>query len=259
MPEIPDIEVFSANLKSLYAGKKIEKIKVINGAKLADSAKELSDALEGKTLLDVYRSGKEMRFKFTNNILLGMHLMLTGDIIPFDKVNERKSTIVEFYFSNGKGMALTDRLGNAFVKLNPEDKKGIDALDKELNFKYLKSVFEKKKAIVKNVLIDQNIIRGIGNSYSDEILWECRISPFSIANAIPDEKIKELAKTIKAVLTTETKRIAKAYPGLIHGEIKEFLKIHSPHKTNSPTGKPIKHIQKGMMKTYYTDEQALYK
>lgn len=257
MPELPDIQVFSTNLKSIFAGKTLDKIKVLNGDKLKDTQQELSKNLEGKVLTDIYRSGKEIRFMFSNKVVLGMHLMLTGDIIPFEKTNERKSTIVELYFSNGKALALTDRMRNANVKLNPEDKKGIDALDKELNFKYLKSIFN-RKAKIKNVMTDQQYIRGIGNSYSDEILWQVRISPFSTVNAIPDDKIKELATTIKKVLRTEVANIFKNYPGLIHGEVKEYMKIHSKDKTHSPTGAPIKIVQKGMMKTYYTDEQVLY-
>ncbi len=257
MPELPDIQVFSNNLKSLFSGKKLIKIIVINGKKLKDTSKELSSALDGKTLKDVYRSGKEMRFKFSDGTILGLHLMLTGDLIPFDKKNESKITIVEFNFSTGKGLALNDRMRNAFVKLNPVDKKGIDALDKGLNFKYLKNQFD-RKAQVKNILLDQNVIRGIGNAYSDEILWETRISPFSVANAIPDEKIKELAANIKKILKRETTRINKKYPGLIHGEIRDFLNIHTRKKTESPTGAAIKMEKRGMLKTFYTDEQILY-
>ncbi len=258
MPEIPDIEVFSFNLKQLLAGKKLLKVKVINGKKLKDSQKELSKNLEGQILKDIYRSGKEMRFLFSNSTVLGLHLMLTGDVILFENRNERKSTIVELYFSDGRAIALTDRMKNAAIKLNPEDKEGIDALDKKLNFDYLKRIFN-RKAKIKNLLTDQNLIRGIGNAYSDEILWETKISPFSTANAIPDEKIKELARTIKKVLRKATEKISKKHPGLIHGEVREFLQIHTKNKTESPTGAPIKIEQKGMSKTYFTDEQILYK
>src|SRR5687767_4004234 len=181
MPEIPDIEIFSRNLKKLLVGEELTKVKVINGKKLKDSPRELSENLEGFKIKDIYRSGKEIRFLFSNGIKLGMHLMLTGDIYPFDKENERKSTIVELHFKSGKGIALTDRMKNANVKLNPEDKEGVDALDKGLNFQYLKKIFN-RKANIKNVLLDQQLIRGIGNGYSDEILWETRISPFSVAN-----------------------------------------------------------------------------
>jgi len=258
MPELPDIQVFSSNLKSLFSGKKLVKIKVINGKKLKDTQQQLSKSLDGKILKDVYRSGKEMRFLFSNGEILGLHLMLTGDLIPFEKINDRKSTIVEFYFSNGQSLALTDRMKNAHVKLNPEDKEGIDALDKGLNFKYLKNLLQ-RKANIKNVLLDQDAIRGIGNGYSDEILWRTKISPFSRADAIPDEKIKELAKSIKSVMKNAVSKISKAYPGLIHGEVRDFMKIHTKNKTESPSGAPIKVEKRGMLKTYYTDEQILYK
>jgi formamidopyrimidine-DNA glycosylase len=71
MPEIPDIEVFSRNLKKLLVGKQVTKVKVANGKKLKDSAKELSQALEGQKILDVFRSGKELRIQFSKNVLLG--------------------------------------------------------------------------------------------------------------------------------------------------------------------------------------------
>ena len=257
MPELPDIEVFSRNLKKIYGGKKLERIKVVNNKNIKDSPKELSKMLEGKTLKDVYRSGKELRFLFSNGTVLGLHLMLTGDLIPFEEKNERKSTKVEFYFQGGNNLVLADRFKNAFVKLNPVDKEGLDALDPKLNYSYLKKALARKAAI-KNVLLDQKLIRGIGNGYSDEILWQTRISPFSKANAIPDDKIRELAKTIKKVLKNATNKIFKNHPGLIHGEIRDFLDIHTKKKDKSPTGAKIRIADRGMLKTYYTDEQVMY-
>ena len=257
MPEIPDVEVFTRNLNQLLAGKKLDKIKVVNGKKLQDSQQALSKALRGKKLEKIYRSGKEMRFLFSGNTLLGLHLMLTGDVFIFDKNNTHKSTIVELHFEDGTGMALTDRMGNANIKLDPVDKAGVDAISDELDFKYLKAAL-KRRTSIKNVLTDQDSIRGIGNSYSDEILWACRISPFSVANAIPDDKIKELVTAIKKILKEEIKNIYKNHKGKINVEVKDYLKIHSKTHTHSPTGKLIKTVQKGMMKTYYTDEQLLY-
>src|SRR5205085_5847951 len=102
---------------------------------------------------------------------------LTGDIFVFEKKNDHHSTIAELYFEDGSGLALTDRMKNANIKLNPVDKEGVDAISPGLNFKYLKQAFNRKTQ-VKTLLTDQAVIRGIGNSYSDEILWEARISPF---------------------------------------------------------------------------------
>lgn len=258
MPELPDIEVFSRNLKRLYAGKKVSKLKVVNGAKLKDKPSQLSKAIDGKKLQDVYRKGKELRFSFSGGTTLGLHLMLTGDLHPFEKINERKSTIVEFHFKDGSGLALTDRMKNANIKLDPEDKEGIDALDKKLNYKTLKEILN-RKAVIKNVLLDQSKILGIGNGYSDEILWETRISPFSVSSAIPDEKVKELAKNIKKVLKSAITKISKNHPDLINGEVRDYMKIHSKKLEESPTGAPIKMADRGMLKTFYTDEQLLYK
>jgi formamidopyrimidine-DNA glycosylase len=257
MPELPDIEVFSRNLKKMYGGKKLSKIKVLNNKNIKDSQKLLSKALEGQKLKDVYRSGKEMRFEFSNGKILGLHLMLTGDLIPFEGKNDRKSTKVEFLFDDGKNLALTDRFKNAFVKLDPQDKEGMDALDSKLNYSYLKKALNRKAAI-KNVLLDQDVIRGIGNGYSDEILWQTRISPFSKSNAIPDEKIKELAKNIKKVLKSATEKIYKNNPDLIHGEVRDYMDVHTKKKDKTPTGAKIKVESRGMLKTYYTDEQKLY-
>jgi formamidopyrimidine-DNA glycosylase len=256
MPELPDVAVFSKNLDKLFAGRKLLKLKVVNGKKLPDTAARLSKNLDAKVLKRIYRSGKEFRFEFADGTLLGLHLMLTGDLFLFEKKNEHPSTIVEFYFEGGKNLALTDRMRNAHITLNPVDKAGVDAL--ELDFKFLKELFSRNTAI-KNILLDQDLIRGIGNGYSDEILWETRISPYSIASAIPDEKIRELVKVIPRLLKNATEKIDKTHPGIIQDEVKEFHKIHSRTKTESPTGRPIQIDTKGSRKTYYTDEQVLFK
>ncbi len=96
MPELPDIEVFTRNLNKIFAGKKLLKVKIINGQKLKDKASAYSEVLNGKILKKIFRSGKEMRFEFSGGTLLGLHLMLTGDIILFDKKNDHHSTIAEF-------------------------------------------------------------------------------------------------------------------------------------------------------------------
>jgi len=108
-------------------------------------------------------------------------------------------------------------------------------------------------------LLDQNYIRGIGNGYSDEILHESRISPFSICNAIPPAKIKVLAKNIRKVLTRAIEKILESHPELIAGEVKDYLSIHQKRTKVSPAGYPIKIDTKGSRKTYYTDEQVLHK
>ena len=182
--------------------------------------------------------------------------MLHGNLYIFEKNNENKFTIVEFHF-NDKGLALTDWQALASITLHPEEKKGIDALSNDLNYNYLKSVLQ-SKAKIKNVIIDQNVIRGIGNAYADEILWEAKISQFSISSAISENKIHALEKAIKTVLKNAEKQILKKHPDIITGEIRDFLKIHTKERDESPGGAPIKVDKKSGRITYYTDEQELF-
>ncbi|WP_018616480.1 DNA-formamidopyrimidine glycosylase family protein [Segetibacter koreensis] len=256
MPELPDLQVFSKNLNSIFAGKKLLKIKILNTKKIKDKPEDLSKNLEGNILTSVSRTGKELRFLFANGALLGMHLMLHGNLYLFEKDNENKFTVAELYFEN-KGLALTDWQGLANITLHPEEKKGIDALSNQLNYDYLKRALQ-CKAKVKNVITNQDVIRGIGNAYADEILWEARISPFSICSAISENKIHALEKAIKTVLKNAEKQILKKHPDIITGEIRDFLKIHTKEKDVSPDGAVIKADKKGGRITYYTDEQELF-
>ncbi len=122
----------------------------------------------------------------------------------------------------------------------------------------MKAILAEKKAVVKNVLLDQSVIRGIGNAYADEILWDAKISPFSRSNKIPDDAVKKLAKSIKKVLEQAIDQILIAEPGIISGEIRDFLNVHQSKNPESPTGHPIQIKKTGARKTYFTDEQVLY-
>jgi formamidopyrimidine-DNA glycosylase len=256
MPELPDLQAFSGNLTKLFAKKKLDNISVPNAKKLDVTVKELRDALEGQSLTAVKRAGKELHFEFKNGHVLGMHLMLHGQLHLFDGDNANKYTIVELIFEGGKGLALTDFQGAATPTLDPKPNEVPDALDVDID--YMKAKLGKTRSAVKTVLMDQKIIRGIGNAYADEILWDARLSPFSASNKIPEANIKTLLKSIKAVLQHAEKEILKAQPDIISGEIRDFLQVHLPKQKQTPTGVAIHQKEIGGRKTYYTDEQELF-
>jgi len=258
MPELPDLEVFSHNLNKKLAKKKFKKVAVVNKRKLKVSEKQLKKSLEGATLKKVYREGKELHFEFDNNAVLGMHLMLHGKLHLFTKKNEQKNTIIELIFKDDTGLALTDYQGAATVALNPETKTAPDALSKEVDFNFLKEKLSKKRSNIKSFLLDQKNIRGVGNAYADEILWQARISPFSVCNKLPDSVIKVLVKSIRSVLKDAQKKIRKEQPEIISGEIRDFLKIHNSKQKESPTGRKIRNNKISSRITYYTNEQKLF-
>jgi formamidopyrimidine-DNA glycosylase len=259
MPELPDLQVFSKNLNKELSGKTLKKLSIVNKRKLRTPETKLKKALEKQKITKIERLGKELHFHFRNGNVLGLHLMLHGNLNIFEKKNEKKYSIIELLFNDGTGLALTDFQGMATPTLNPAEKDAPDALSREVNYKYLKQKFSSTKATIKAVLMDQDVIRGIGNAYADEILWDAAINPFSVASALPDEKIRQLARSIKSVLKNAEKQIKKKNPDLITGEIRDFLLIHNSRRKESPNGKEI--LQKPMAgrKTYYTEEQELYK
>jgi formamidopyrimidine-DNA glycosylase len=259
MPELPDLQAFSHTLSKKLPGKNVEKLHAINKKKLKISEAELRQAVEGASLSSVYREGKELHFSFDNGNVLALHLMLKGKLHLFQKNNAEKYSIIEMLFDDGSGLAMTDLQGQANATLNPAPRDAPDALSKTVNHKFLKTVLNKSRATVKKVLMDQDVIRGIGNAYADEILWHARISPFSISNRIPDAAVRKLASSIKSVLRQAEASILKANPEIISGEVRHFLAVHTRERQVSPTGKKIIVDESGSRRTYYTAEQKLYK
>lgn len=257
MPELPDLNVFSKNLSKRVKGKTIDSIKAVVTSKLNVTGAQLKKHLAGSAIKTVERDGKELHFTFSNGDVLAVHLMLHGAVHLFEGKNDQKHTILEITFDDNTGLVITDWQKAATLTLNPPAKEAPDALDKAVNEGMLEKAFKTRSA-VKKVLMDQKVIRGIGNAYADEILWDARISPFSVANKIPGAAIKKLAKSIRKVLKDAEKQIVKTHPDIVSGEVRDFLAIHNAKKKNSPGGSAIEHKSLGGRITYYTDEQELF-
>jgi formamidopyrimidine-DNA glycosylase len=258
MPELPDLEVFSENLQKKLQGKTVSKISAPVTKNLNVPLGKFKKALQDQAIKKIYREGKRIHIEFTNGQVLGLHMMLHGDLHIFKNKNEQKHTIMEILFADGTGLALTDWQRSARPALNPQVNGAPDALAKIMTGKYLQSQLQKTRTTIKNFLLDQKKLRGIGNAYADEILWEAGISPFSVSNKIPGEKVKALAKSIRRVLQRAKKQIRKFHPDIIAGEVRDFLLIHNPGKKQSPSGEKILVKAVGGRKTYYTKEQKLF-
>lgn len=258
MPELPDLQLFSGNLHQKLAGKKLTEIKVLVDKKLNVTENTLQKALLNQQLQAVKRVGKELHFEFDNDHVLALHLMLHGELHYFEDNDLPKFTILAMGFANRKGLALSDFQKMATSTLNPAPSAALDAMSDEMNTDFFIRVLQGSKASIKNILLDQKLIRGIGNAYADEILWDARISPFSIANKIPAHKIETLVKSIKAVLLDAENQLKLTHPDIISGEYREFLKIHGPKIKVGPTGGEVLIKKIGSRKTYYTSEQELF-
>jgi len=272
MPELPDLQVISGNLNKRFKGKSIKEFQIHNPKKINAEIKEYKEAIESKTIESIGREGKEIIIKLSDSNYFTLHLMLkgqlklsenipNGELFSLDsKVKDQiKHKIVKIIFDDDQSLALTDFMGQAKATLNPDIPDVPDAMSEKFTADYLYQIAQKsKKANIKKVLKNQDIVRGIGNAYVDEILWEARIAPQSIASKIPEDKFVLIIEKSKMVLENAINEIRKAEPELVSGELRHFLKIHTSKKKESPTGHAILFVKMNSKKTYYTNEQELF-
>ncbi|OKS88140.1 DNA-formamidopyrimidine glycosylase family protein [Mucilaginibacter polytrichastri] len=256
MAELPDLTVFAQILNHRFKGKTLKQLEVTEHRKLNVSAKDLQDALENQKLTNVTREGKTLQFHFSNDQVLGLHLMLRGELVAIENNEKPRFQILAFHFAQGDGFAVIDLQKQATPTLNPQPVAAPDALN--LDKKAFVDLLSKKRTVIKTLLMDQKSMRGIGNSYADEILYHAVLSPFSTAKAIPVKEIDKLFKSIGTVLQKAIKEIGEANGNNLKGELKDFMEIHSPLLKATRKGEPIKTDKIGGRTTYYTDQQQLF-
>lgn len=256
MPEIPDLNIFSSNLAKRLVGKTLTSISILVPRKLKEPEAAFKAALEGQQLSAIDRVGKQLYFAFGDRHVLGLHLMLYGSMHWYEGKNENKFTIAELLFSDGTGLAITDWQKSVMLALDPDISKVPDAMALPEN--YLITTLKKISRPIKTVLTDGKVVQGIGNAYVDEILYESKLSPFSIASKIPEKKISILTHAIKQVLTAAEAQILKNFPDTITEKERDFLKVHLPKQKLTPNGEAILVTEIASRKTYYTEGQELF-
>ena len=261
MPELPDLHVFTRNLNARLAGRTVRTVRLWRARRRNFTNKAIADALENRTLLAVYREGKEALFTFDNGRRLSMHLMLSGrfNLVPDPAAVEFARLGIEFDADASEWLVVSDPDGWATFRLDSEPSAAPDALTPEFMPDYLRATLCANPGLaVKSFLCDQRLVRGIGNAYADEILWAARIAPQSLCDRLPDAQTLELHGAIRTVLADAIVQIERLAPYAINGELRNFLKIHHPDRTHSPTGRPIRCETIALKKTYYSDEQVAF-
>jgi formamidopyrimidine-DNA glycosylase len=255
MAELPDLTVFARILTRKYKGKILERLEVTESRKLNVNPAALKEALEGKALTEVKREGKTLQLHFSGTVL-GLHLMLRGELVSLQNEQTPRFQILAFHFKGNAGFALIDLQKQATPTLNPKAAGVPDALALDEN--YFRELVAKKRTLIKTLLMNQKLMRGIGNSYADEFLYDAGISPFSVANALPEKKVSQLFKSIRTVLNQAIKDIAAANADELKGELRDFLKVHVPHRQQTEKGEEIHTEKIGGRTSYYTSSQELY-
>jgi formamidopyrimidine-DNA glycosylase len=211
MPELPDVEGFKRVLAKNALHKTIARV-VVSDARILGklSARTFVSRLQGTKLVAARRHGKHLMASIDQGGWLTLHFGMTGALQFFRaRDDEPPFTRVRLDFTDDGCLAYTNKrmIGRVGLVKDAADfiadeKLGPDALDRRFDFDAFKTALLGIKRDVKSVLMDQEIVAGIGNIYSDEILFQACINPAERIDEFAPSQLKRLFLEIRKVLKT---------------------------------------------------------
>ncbi len=241
MPELPDITVYIEALEKRILEQTLERVQITGPFLLRTAAPPIA-AVEGKTVTRIRRVGKRIAIGFEADLWLVLHLMIAGRLHWYE--NKAKAAkgraLVVFEFSNG-ALTLTEAGSQRRASLHVVDgDDGLQGLDpggseiSELTPERFATILRSANHTLKRVLTDPRMFSGIGNAYSDEILFEAGLSPLALTQKLTPEEISRLYAATRAALTKWTEilradagnkfpeKVTAFRPGMaVHGRYKE--------------------------------------
>ena len=210
MPEMPEVETVRRTLLPLIKGKTIKKVTLWYPKIIASDPQEFEQQLVNKKIETIDRYAKYLLIRLSGNLTVVSHLRMEGKYrLVKENTKKDKHDHVQFVFTDGSALRYNDvrKFGRMqLVKTGTEKEvTGISKLGPEPNSPnftiaaFTRGLARKKKSI-KNTLLDQSVVAGLGNIYVDEVLWETKIHPLSMANALPKTKIKQLHDNINSLI-----------------------------------------------------------
>jgi formamidopyrimidine-DNA glycosylase len=232
MPELPDITVYLEALEQRILNQTLERLLVSSPFLLRTATPPIS-AIEGKKVLALRRLGKRICMGLENELWIVLHLMIAGRLHWKAKAQAQgtmrssskyKAQLATFQFGNGL-LTLTEAGTQRRASLHiVEGDTGLAALDPGgvelfgkadrrgglgsfINLREFTRVLKSENHTLKRSLTDPHLFSGIGNAYSDEILWTARLSPVKLTQRLTDEEVKRLHAAVRDSLTDWVERL----------------------------------------------------
>ncbi|MBD3338073.1 MAG: DNA-formamidopyrimidine glycosylase [Candidatus Lokiarchaeota archaeon] len=207
MPELPEVETYRRYFESTSLNQKIINLKIRDDRILNLKEKALKNSIIGNSFHSTHRHGKNLFIKFEKKYLM-LHFGMSGDLLYFTKEREEpKHSRVLFIFENHNFLSyISQRLFGKVDIVSDIDnyikKKELGPDAYKMSYKDFKDALQKRSAYAKTLLMNQSFVAGIGNIYSDEILFQANIHPKTKINSLDKKNLDMLFKSIKAVLKT---------------------------------------------------------
>jgi formamidopyrimidine-DNA glycosylase len=221
LPELPEVETVCRGLNQLTLQKSILGGEVLLARTIAYplSVSEFWQQIEGKALSTWQRRGKYLLAKLEDALgksggYLGVHLRMTGQLLWLQQDEPlQKHTRIRLFFPDNQELRFVDtRTFGKFWLVPPQkspeeiitglQKLGVEPLSKEFSLVYFREKLRTSNRAIKTLLLDQELVAGIGNIYADEALFKSGIKPNAIASKLTTNQIELLHKAIIEVLQT---------------------------------------------------------
>jgi formamidopyrimidine-DNA glycosylase len=273
MPELPEVEAVARALRPLVKGQRIRCLHVFHPIALKPQAPaDVARFVEGRRILDVFRRGKYL-FLALDLGLIEMHFRFDGQLIWFsgaknllERANAGEDGVhVDVALELTKGvLGFADRrhfgrvhAWESDVACPPLQKLGMDAFANEFTPKELHARLSRSRRPLKEFLLDQTRIAGIGNIYSSEALWHARLDPWRLANSLNPKQSAKLHKAIVYVLRRALECCQDPAPDFRDPKwwfqgLEEILRAYQ--REGLPCrrcGQPIERAEQGGRSTYY--------
>jgi formamidopyrimidine-DNA glycosylase len=239
VPELPDLTIVAEELTARAAGRTVTEATAPTPILLRATPAKL-ESLTGSVLGPTTRRGKFLILRFERDgepfRVLAANAMLAGRFWLLDRAERvRARTGLRIRFEDGGELRYVDRemLGKLYL-VAPDDvdsipgwaEMGPDADDPALTLDAFRARIRRHPGELKPLLRNSRFVAGIGNAYSDEILWEARLAPFRRRSSLTDAQVDDLYAAMRRVLADAIIRLRELVPPDIETQHREFLKVH---------------------------------
>jgi len=259
MPELPEIEIVRRSLLKLINKAKIIDIKIKNKNLRYKISKTIFNNLLNKQIIKISRKSKYLIIHFKKQLLL-IHLGMSGKLFVVRQKNNlllktsfyynshilKQHNHILFFLNNGHTLIYNDVRRFGFLKLyntNIQEKipflkkLGYEPFNKKFNLKYFKNFVRNKKKNIKNLLMDQTFVSGLGNIYVNEVLFVSKVNPLRACNNLNEYELKSIISNIKKILKYSISKGGASIKDFINsegksGNFQQFFKVYGKKNKN---------------------------